>query len=360
MYYITTVKQRRTNENELAIAALYGNEAIDIKEYTEFVTKVQPTVGRAYHPQPILPDYGPIMQEVDYYQFSIPKASGGMRVITAPIDRLKIHQRKIVSIIQDEIKVRTHNNAFAFIPERSTVHALKVHQANESKWFLKLDIKDFFPSCTTEFLRSKLLQLFPLCHWEEFVDSVLSVSTLNGSLPQGAPTSPLLSNLAFVPIDHALTRALSHHNNQYYVYTRYADDILISSRYTFNKQSIIDLVNSTFNTLQAPFIINEEKTRYGSINGRNWNLGLMLNKDNKITIGHKKRERLRAEAHNFMMYSLTGTGTEWSRQDACELSGRISYARMVQPDINSMFMKLNRKLGSNLDDLLHAFIHGAR
>ena len=64
----------------------------------------------------------------------------------------------------------------------------------------------------------------------------------------------------------------------HYVYTRYADDILISSKSNFNWQ---ELVNTLKGVLQPQFTIKDEKTRYGSTAGRNWNLGLMVNKDNQ-------------------------------------------------------------------------------
>ena len=292
-----------------------------------------------------------------YYSFHIPKASGGLRRIDAPNPELSSLITQIKDFFEKDLHILVHNAAFAYVKQRSTRDALLEHQKNESKWFLKLDVKDFFPSCTFEFIIQQLKQIFPfnviygMEPQRQILESMIKVSLLNGVLPQGTPLSPLLTNIIMVPIDHALTGKLFYHNRQKFVYTRYADDLLISSKIHFDPKEIEALVKSTLLNLNTPFQIKAEKTRYGSSAGRNWNLGLMLNKDNNITIGYRKKERLRATIYKFLQ-DLTNN-SPWSILDTQILLGNLSYFRQVEPNyVNDLITKYNNKF--NKDFLLEA------
>ena len=128
-----------------------------------------------------------------------------------------------------------------------------------------------------------------------------------------------------MPIDEEIRKALPG-----MVYTRYADDLLISNQYTFDKNEVIRKITNILLNFETPFRINTEKTRYGSSAGRNWNLGVMLNKDNQLTIGHKQNQRFRAMIFNFLK-DLTN-GKTWNRMDVQTLQGLISYYNMIEPD----------------------------
>jgi hypothetical protein len=160
-----------------------------------------------------------------------------------------------------------------------------------------------------------------------YLASTILICLLNGGLPQGSPISPMLTNLIMIPIDHAIAVALRHEGH--YVYTRYADDLLISSQYSFDKQRVQGLVEDAIFRFQAPLVLNESKTRYGSRSGSNWNLGLMLNKDNEITVGHKKKKYLKAMLDNYM--TTKRSGENWSLNDVQALRGLLSYYTMVEP-----------------------------
>jgi single-stranded DNA-binding protein len=75
----------------------------------------------------------------------------------------------------------------------------------------------------------------------------------------------------------------------------------------------VDKDNVTRDIAYAPFSINPEKTRYGSAAERNWNLGLMLNNDNQITIGHKRKKEFKAMLDNYIRNRKSGSG--WERHD---------------------------------------------
>lgn len=264
-----------------------------------------------------------------YQQFKIPKASGGLRTITAPDDILKEIQSEIKHLIEYDLKMLPHNASYAYCKTRSVKNAIEVHQRNKSKWFLKLDMKDFFPSCDRDTIGNNLSKLFPLSEMSTIVrDNILYLITtaglLNNGLPQGTPLSPILTNLIMVPFDTFFTDwAYSHQ----FRYTRYADDMIISSIYNFKFDIITEVITEMLQDLHYPFTINKEKTRYGSINGSNWNLGLMLNKDNNITIGAKNKKRLIQTLFNFIKKY-----DNWSKEDTQVLSGNLEWYRANEPE----------------------------
>ena len=92
----------------------------------------------------------------------------------------------------------------------------------------------------------------------------------------------------------------------------------------------------------APYQINEKKTRYGSSAGRNWNLGLMLNKDGNITVGYRNKKVLKARLTEYYLKNTTGIGV--SKTEEAKLFGLISYYKMIEPaTIEHIENKLKKK-----------------
>lgn len=264
----------------------------------------------------------------EYNTFFIPKRSGGLREINAPKEELMEALREMKTIFQYNLKVLYHNAAYAYVPSRSIVDSLKAHQKNNSRWFLKLDIKDFFPNCSQEFVVKSLKKIYPFAMWtEQQLNSFIWICFRNDALPQGTPMSPMLTNLIMIPIDYALQN-YAHENKL--VYTRYADDIIISAYNNFDWRRVIESVNTVFTTLQTPFQIKAEKTRYGSSAGRNWNLGLMLNKDNKITVGYRNKKNYKAMLNNLMI--AEASANFWNTEELYYFQGITSYYTSVEPD----------------------------
>lgn len=285
----------------------------------------------------------------DFYDtFYIPKHSGGYRQINSPNNSLRAIMAHIKMFLEYVVKVQYHNSAYAYFKGRGVKDAVIKHQQNNSKWFLKLDLKDFFTNCNFKFIIKQLQKLYPFRLLYEHEDcarilnKMFSLCMLADGLPQGSPLSPMLTNLIMIPIDEKLYRILNQVGTQHYTYTRYADDIIISSTKTMNVENIINIVKNILTEEEAPFTINENKTRYGSIAGRNWNLGLMLNKDNNITIGHKKKFRLKAAINNFARDFTNGV--KWSTIDVQVLLGNISYLNNIEPDYATyIIQKYNSK-----------------
>ena len=216
-----------------------------------------------------------------YHTFHIPKSSGGLRRIDAPQPELMNALRELKTVFETHMFALYHTTAFAYVRGRSTIDAIKRHQRNESKWFLKLDFTNFFGSTTPTFVFNMLSLIFPFSEMVKQPDGktelqkALSLCFLNGGLPQGTPISPFITNVMMIALDHTISNGLRNFDKNRFVYTRYADDLLISCKYDFDKDSVEKFLIDTLAKFHAPFSIKPEKTRYGSSAGRNWNLGVM-------------------------------------------------------------------------------------
>ena len=339
MYYVTYLSKPRTRFgiSEEEMKAEYA------RNFDKRVTKVTPTarsfenyykvnealtvvfnkVCDAYH----LPPWRINLDMTDfsdkYETFHIPKASGGVREITAPLPDLRNAQREALKIITKQCKFLPHNAAHGFTKNRNPKTALQVHQANKSKWFLKMDIKDFFPSCTSAALRNTLSKVYPFYQLDNIYRiALVALATKDGRLPQGSPLSPLLANMIMIPVDIVLTQYCKENK---LIYTRYADDIMISSREHFDAGVVSVCVESLLE--DYGFSINQDKTRYGSSAGRNWNLGLMYNEAGNITVGHQKKKLVKNMVHNF-----TTKPEEQTQENKYKLLGIVGYCAYIEPD----------------------------
>lgn len=295
-----------------------------------------------------------------YHSFKIPKRSGGLRQIDAPLDDLMQALRELKFIFEKKLFASYHTCAFAYVRGRSTIDAVKRHQRNNSKWFLKLDYHNFFGSTTPEFVMNMLSQIFPYNELlksqrgKDALDKALSLCFLNGGLPQGTPISPTITNLMMIPIDHAIAKYARDHS-PHLTYTRYADDILLSSDLKFSWNNVQNDIIEIVNKFNAPFSLNTAKTRFGSSAGRNWNLGVMLNKDNQITVGHNKKKVFKAMLFQFC--SDYKNGNPWSVDDVQHLQGLKSYYEMVEGDtiktiIKTYSKKMNMDINQKIKEIL--------
>ena len=263
-----------------------------------------------------------------YRTFQIPKRSGGFREICAPNDTLKMIQEHILEVFTKKLKVLPHNAAHGFTKHRNCKTALEIHKAHGSRWFLKLDIKDFFPNTTTDIIKDAMKQVYPYCLMtEQCMNKMITICTLNGATPQGAPTSPMITNMVMVPKDVQITKYCKEHN---LIYTRYADDILISSRVSFDWQTAQNDIQEMLGT----YSLKTEKTRYGSFNGRNWNLGLMYNNNFEITVGHKKKKLVKNMIHNYV------TKEEKDNETWYKLMGTVGYCNYIEPEYFNKYLEI--------------------
>lgn len=292
----------------------------------------------AKHPNP----------EEEYYSFKIPKKTKGYRQINAPTTELKKDMKRIANILGKGMQILAHDSAWAYVPGRDVVNAMKEHTNNGSRWYLKLDLKDFFGSCNPEFIVRQLNKIYPFAQYrserqDRIIERLSKFATLNGGLPQGTPLSPILTNLIMVEWDYKINNILSKLiekkaiPTQRYVYTRYADDIIISAKNKFDPAFITSIIMQIIKEEEYPFTLNKDKIRFGSSSGRNWNLGVMCNKENKTTVGHKKKHDIKNYLFNYINNSET-----YTLDDLRWLLGQLSWLRNVEEDYFEGLMRYYR------------------
>lgn len=277
------------------------------------------------------------------------------RRIDAPKQELKAALSSLKDIFEYRCGALYHTSAFAYVKGRSTVDAVRRHQANESRWFCKLDLSNFFGSTTVDFILKMFAQIHPFAEIMEVntpaLKQALSLCVLGGVLPQGTPISPTITNIMMIPIDHKLSNTLRHFDEKQFVYTRYADDFLISSRIGFDFHKVEQFLNDTLSEFDAPFTINTQKTRYGSSAGSNWNLGVMLNRENKITVGHEKKRRFQAMVSSYVMDKLHGK--DWDKSEIQKMEGYRSYYTMIEGDtIDRIITHLGEKFSVDIPSMI--------
>jgi hypothetical protein len=154
----------------------------------------------------------------EYHVFSVPKRSGGQRRIAAPAEPLKRTQRAILRRLL--ARLRAHAAATGFERGRSIVTNALLHEGKAV--VVRMDLKDFFASTSVVKVRA----LFRSLGWGgEASDLLASLTTHEGGLPQGAPTSPRIANLVNRGLDARLAGLAAKFGA---TYTRYADDLTFS------------------------------------------------------------------------------------------------------------------------------------
>lgn len=289
-----------------------------------------------------------------YRSFKIPKRSGGLRQIDAPQEELMAALKELKYIFENKLFASYHTSAFAYVKGRSTIDAVRRHQRNKSRWFLKLDFHNFFGSTTPDFVMSQLKTIFPFneiianYYGKPELEKALSLCFLNGGLPQGTPISPTLTNLMMIPADHCIAK-VTRDMTPHLVYTRYADDIILSSDISFKWSDVQEKIIDIIKQFNAPFTLNTSKTRYGSSAGRNWNLGVMLNANNEITVGHARKKAFKAMIFSFM--NDFNNNIMWDLGDVQHFLGLISYYKMVEPkNIDNILKTYSKKFNRDVEE----------
>ena len=217
-----------------------------------------------------------------YRQFPLKKRSGGIRLIESPYPKLAYVQQWIKSYILESRAVSS--NAFAYVKGASHIENAKRHIG--AKELLKIDLVDFFG-----YIRFSVVKnIFTDCGYSEKVSHQLAkLCTFWDRLPQGAPTSPTISNLVLLELDNRLQSISNKHG---LIYTRYADDLCFSGYeisdefYTFVKVEIES----------EGFVVNQNKSGFVRGHQRKLVTGLVVS-DSGIRVPKKMRREYRKQAH---------------------------------------------------------------
>ena len=255
-----------------------------------------------------------------YREFDIPKRNGKVRHIKTPVGDLKPLQAWVKNYFQKDLAIMPHNCCHGFEKGRNCHTALKVHQANSSEWFMKLDIADFFPSITTSILYNSLRNIAN-CSKLDNTELDVIVSLLvdeTGHMTQGCISSPYFSNLVLLEFDNKFTMWC---NKRGLVYTRYADDMIVSSADSFAYRTV---EHKVVELLPAGLRLNRDKTQYRNYKWHNFNLGLCYSQDKKITCGKDMKNLFKVIAHKLQLGDETIDTVLWK--------GRFNYYASIEPE----------------------------
>lgn len=279
-----------------------------------------------------------ILKQGDRYKsFAIPKRNGGVRNIVAPQDDLKKIQRKLARFLYNTHSEFIKNNnikaniSHGFEKNKSIITNAKIHK--NKKYVLNLDIQDFFPSFNFGRVRGFFMKSKMFKFSEEMATLIAQLTCYKGALPQGAPTSPIISNLIFNIID---IRILPLAKKYKLHYTRYADDLTFSTneKEFGNNESKFELeLTKLIN--ESGFEINKEKTRLQYYYSRQEVTGLTVNK--KVNVNKQFIKLTRAMAHE--LYKTGSFTINDEIGSIKQLEGRFSFINQL--DVNYRNLKNN-------------------
>jgi hypothetical protein len=292
------------------------------------------------------------------------KRSGSLRLIEAPKPRLKQLQRRLL----DEILVHIppHDAAHGFRPGRSVTSFVAPHVGRTI--VLKMDLRDFFVSITSarvmaiyltagypepvaRLLTGLCTNTVPLAVWNQTGPLQLDPARLAASwqarrlyrqphLPQGAPTSPALANLAAHRLDArlaGLARAAEAG------YTRYADDLVFSGGESFARSIARFPVHAAAIALEEGFAVQHRKTRVMRQGVRQRAAGVVINQ--KPNIIRDDYDQLKAILHNCVCQGPGEQNRAGVADFRAHLAGRVAYVGRLNPERGARLVRLFERIG---------------
>lgn len=243
-------------------------------------------------------------------------------MISAPNASLLTMQNTIYKRVLFQVNI--HPAATGFRPKTSIVDNAEKHLGKEE--ILKVDIMDFFGSIK----KHMVLEAFENIGYPREVAKVLTqLCVLNRKLPQGAPTSPALSNIIAYAMDVKLSALASEYN---LTYTRYADDLTFSGDH-IPMETILPAIEKTL--ASERFYIQKKKTKYLTKNKRKIITGISISSREKLTIPKAKKREIRQKVHYILTRGLNTHQQHIGSKDPSYLKrviGYLNFWHTVEPN----------------------------
>lgn len=311
-----------------------------------------------------------------YDEFEIPKRTGGSREIAAPKKKWRTIQRKLADVLVEVYSPK--KSTYGFIKDRN--HILGADKHKHQRVVLNIDLKDFFGQIHF----GRVMGLFmakPYSVGREAAVTIAQIACYKGRLPQGAPSSPIITNMICRSLDTSLIRFAT---KNHLIYTRYADDISFSThesrfsndivheekgtcilgesllsifetnslevnpekifiRYRFQRQEVTGLVVNKFTNVRREYIRQIRSMLYSCKKSSPIEAAVIyVNKgyckNSSICIIANKNERTDEEDEKL---------GDWFKQ---VLHGKIDYLRNVRGGEDSYFLKYAKELNVIFDE----------
>lgn len=374
---------------------MHGQSLDDLADLVNYVIEVQnQKEGTNYKPisaKRLKHYYANINKK--YINFEIPKKTGGKRTITAPDKFLKKIQRRINLLLT--LFFEPKHAAHGFLENRSIVTNAKNHIGK--KYVLNIDLKDFFPSIHFGRIKAVLqLDIFKvksinlqsldynrfqndeeLLKWlnsqteelmkiiglqqyfhiqPEFAHIIANFCCFESKLPQGAPTSPIVTNIVSQRLDYKLVKLAKEYHC---FYTRYADDITFSCDKNRFKEEFMTKLDEIIKS--EGFVINDKKTRTQKKAVRQEVTGITVNE--KLNLQRTYVKKVRAALSNWEKHGYDKANAKFASYYSQEkgflrnktippmaavLSGKIMFLGMVRGQEDALYLKYKNKLSELL------------
>lgn len=289
-----------------------------------------------------------------YKQFKIKKKSGDFRLITAPRNQSFMQILQYVNEIFKAVYTPSEY-AMGFAEGRSVVTNANIHKTQN--YVFNIDLKDFFP-CICQARVWKRMQLKPLLFKQPIANIIAGLCSMketleDGSvrfvLPQGAPTSPILTNMICDKLDHRLAGLAKRFGLKY---SRYADDITFSSMHNVY-QKAGDFRKELRRIVEGQgFTINENKTRLQKLGARQEVTGIIVSK--KLNVPQKYVRDIRNILYIWRKYGYNVAFNKFFQKYKKEkghikkgtpdlinvLDGKLMYLKMVKGEGDSVYIRL--------------------
>lgn len=240
---------------------------------------------------PLIRKIQPSAQRASMYEtFELPKRRGGTRTISSPNQPVQFLQHSFLQVCTHLFP--RHDCVHGF--ERGRSHVSNAARHVNKRWVYTLDIENFFPTIHWGRVYG-MLQVYPIHASPDVARILTNLCTNDGCLPQGAPTSPILSNLLCRKLDSRLFRWARENG---YTYTRYADDLTFST----NQDQFLEGDRAFIKEILSDegFAVNSEKERLMPSHTRQMVTGLIVNE--KLNLPKEFLRGLRALLHNVEKY----------------------------------------------------------
>ena len=292
---------------------------------------------------PSLLDYIITRKDSYYRNFRVKKKNGTYRYINEPLNQLFTIQKEFSQFFLINRANNYHSHGFEL--KKNIITNANKHV--NKKIVLNIDLEDFFSNISISRIGKLLLEKFNISEVEAI--KIADLLTYKNSLPQGSPSSPVLSNLICEQLDYELHKYCKQFN---ITYTRYADDMSFS--FNFNKLPIIQVKNIIFIIEQNNFKINKKKYRYYYRNARQLVTGLVVNE--KVNVKREYYKRLRAILHNWSVKGIVYAQDKFiekygeNKNFILTVEGWVNFLGQVKGNDNAQFLTIKSKLDRLLQE----------
>ena len=292
-----------------------------------------------------------------YNSFTIPKKNGGERIIHAPKKELKFLQKKLANVLWEcyleSIESKSKGKNFktpvlshAFEKGKSIITNSQIHR--NKKYILNIDLKNFFDSFNFGRVRGFFIKDRDFAVTPEIATVIAQIACYQDKLPQGAPSSPIITNLITRILDYRIVKIAKKYR---FTYSRYADDMTFSTNRELNSNKLragkeLDNFLTELEELiiSSGFEINPKKTRLSNNMQRQEVTGLVVNK--KINVKREYVKNTRAMA--FQLYKDGAFEIDKKPGTLNQLTGRFAFIFQIDQCNNYLLYKKSL-IQNNLD-----------